>query len=125
MAHYVIKLKIDSDEDVQRDARIWVDTDLGGGLSSEAELELLQISEDSWTAHFSSDSRRFMYRVGMRARPGSIWSLSVQTVGLNRREVLFDSDEVTMPKEWLLGVCEDVPELRTRSYLSEVSRSAS
>jgi hypothetical protein len=107
MSDYVITLKLEADDDSDVQARIWIDSDLPGDLWSEAELHLDRVGPGAWSGQFSADHGRFMYRVGMLALPGTIWSLSIQSRGDQARELLFDSDEVTLPKEWLVGMCED------------------
>jgi hypothetical protein len=66
-----------------------------------------------------------MYRVGMLAPPGTIWSLSIQTLGAQGRELLSDSDEVTLPKEWLIGMCEDFSGPRRLFDVRELPRLSS
>jgi hypothetical protein len=112
MSDYVITLKLEVDHDSDVQARIWIDSDLPGDLWSEAELQLERIGAGAWSGQFSAEHRRFMYRVGMLAQPGTIWSLSIQSLRGQGRELLFDSDEVTLPKEWLVGMCEDFAEPR-------------
>ena len=107
MADYLIKLKLEVDDDTDAQARIWIDSDLPGDLSSEAEIPLDHMGHGAWAGQFSAAKGRFMYRVGMLAQPGTVWSLSIQTLGSRGRELLFDSDEVTLSKEWLVGMCED------------------
>jgi len=107
MADYLIKLKLEVDDDSEAQARIWIDSDLPGDLWSETEIELARMGHGAWAGQFTAADGRFMYRVGMLAQPGTVWSLSIQTLGSMGRELLFDSDEVTLPKEWLVGMCED------------------
>ena len=107
MADYLIKLKLEVDDDSEAQARIWIDSDLPGDLWSETEIPLDRNGHGAWAGQFSAADGRFMYRVGMLAQPGTVWSLSIQTLGSRGRELLFDSDQVTLPKEWLVGMCED------------------
>jgi hypothetical protein len=107
MANYLIKLKLEVDDDSDAQARIWIDSDLPGDLWSETEIQLDRLGRGAWAGQFSAADGRFMYRVGMLAQPGTVWSLSIQTLGSMGRELLFDSDEVTLPKECLVGMCED------------------
>jgi hypothetical protein len=107
MPDYEIKLTLDVEPDANPQARIFIDTDLRGDLTSEMEVALRHEAAGSWSARFSAASGRFMYRVAMLAEPGSIWSLSIASLGERGEELLFDSDEVTLPKEWLVGSCED------------------
>jgi hypothetical protein len=85
--------------------RVWIDDQLSGDLSSEREVSLVRDDDTSWSGRVSAASA-FIYRVGIFAAPGARWSLSVRDE--DEQELLFDSDELTMPKEWLVGSCEDV-----------------
>jgi hypothetical protein len=125
MADYVITLKLEVDDDSDVQARIWIDSDLPGDLWSEAELPLEHVGPGTWSGQFSAEHGRFMYRVGILAQPGTIWSLSIQSLIGQVRELLFDSDEVTLPKEWLVGMCEDFPEPRRLFDLREFPRLSS
>lgn len=125
MADYVISLKLEVGEDSDAQARIWIDSDLPGDLWSEAELDLDHVGPGEWSGQFTANQGRFMYRVGMMASPGTIWSLSIQSLGGQGRELLFDSDEVTLPKEWLVGMCEDFAGPRRLLDLRELPRLSS
>jgi hypothetical protein len=125
MPDYVITLRLEVDDDRDLQTRIWIDSDLPGDLWSEAELELDHIGPGAWAGRFSAEHGRFMYRVGMLARPGTIWSLSIQSLGAPTRELLCDSDEVTLPKECLIGMCEDFAGPRRLFDLREVPRLSS
>jgi hypothetical protein len=125
MADYVITLKLEVDDDSDVQARIWIDSDLPGDLWSEAELRLDPLGPGAWSGQFSATHGRFMYRVGMLAQPGTIWSLSIQNLGGQGRELLFDSDEVTLPKECLVGMCEDFAGPRRLFDLREFPRLSS
>jgi hypothetical protein len=125
MTKYTIQLNLEVDDDSDVQARIWIDSDLPGDLWSEAELSLDRVGPGAWSGQFSAAQGRFMYRVGMLAQPGTIWSLSIQSLGGNGRELLFDSDEVTLPKEWLVGMCEDFAEPRRLFGLHELPRLSS
>ena len=85
--------------------RVWIDGQLQGDLSSEQELDLVHDDEVSWSGLFSSEGEAFIYRIGICATPGSCWSLSVRD-NRDGNELLFDSDLLTMAKEWLVGSCE-------------------
>jgi hypothetical protein len=89
---------------------MWIDDQQSGDLTSEQEVQLRREEEAGWSAAFSADGP-FMYRVGIVAAPGTRWSLSFSA---GNDELLFDSDELTMTKEWLLGTCEALPELPVR-----------
>jgi hypothetical protein len=125
MSDYLITLKLEVDEDSDVQARIWIDSDLPGDLWSEAELPLDRVGPGAWSGQFAAAQGRFMYRVGMLAQPGTIWSLSIQSLGEQGRELLFDSDEVTLPKEWLVGMCEDFAEPRRWFDLGHLPRLSS
>jgi hypothetical protein len=125
MSDYLITLKLEAVEDSDVQARVWIDSDLPGDLWSEAELPLDRVGHGAWSGRFSAAQGRFMYRVGMLAQPGTIWSLSIQNLGEQSRELLFDSDEVTLPKEWLVGMCEDFPEPRRWFALNQFPRLSS
>jgi hypothetical protein len=125
MADYVITLKLEPDDDSDVQTRIWIDSDLPGDLWSEAELQLERVAPGTWSGQFAAEHGRFMYRVGILAQPGTIWSLSIQSLVAQGRELLFDSDEVTLPKEWLVGMCEDFAEPRRLFDLREFPRLSS
>ena len=60
----------------------------------------------SWSSAFMvcvRSENAFMYRIGITAEPGTVWTLEVREKG---REVLRDSDTVSMPKEWLIGTVQ-------------------
>jgi hypothetical protein len=107
MPDYEIKLKLDVEADANPQARIFIDTDLRGDLTSEIEVALQHEAAGHWCARFSAASGRFMYRIAMLAEPGTVWSLSITSLGKFAEELLFDSDEITLHKEWLVGSCED------------------
>ena len=125
MPDYVITLKLEVNDDSDVQTRIWIDSDLPGDLWSETELKLEHAGPGAWVGRFSAEHGRFMYRVGMLAQPGTIWSLSIQTLGAQGRELLSDSDEVTLPKEWLIGMCEDFAGPRRLFDLRELPRLSS
>ena len=125
MPNYVITLKLEVNDLSDVQTRIWIDSDLPGDLWSETELELEQLGPGVWAGRFSAEHGRFMYRVGMLAPPGTIWSLSIQTLGAQGRELLSDSDEVTLPKEWLIGMCEDFAGPRRLFDVRELPRLSS
>ena len=83
MSDYLITLKLEVDEDSDVQARIWIDSDLPGDLWSEAELKLERVEPGAWSGQFFAEQGRFMYRVGILALPGTIWSLSIQSLGGN------------------------------------------
>jgi hypothetical protein len=88
------------------DVRIWVDPDMLAGLGTETELALRSYANNCWSSAFTVTERAsigFMYRIGITADPGTVWSLEVRECG---RAVLNDSDTVAMPKEWLVGTVQ-------------------
>jgi hypothetical protein len=106
MSDFQLTLTIESAGERAPQVRVWIDDQPAGDLSSEQEIELVHDAEASWSAYFSSRGDGFIYRVGIYAAPNSRWSLSLRHAGHNGAEFLFDSDELAMPKEWLVGTCE-------------------
>jgi hypothetical protein len=113
MSDYKFVLKLDASDQSAPQVRVWVDDQLTGDLSSEQEITLERDSDDQWSAHFTARDV-FMYRVGIYAAPGSRWALSFFSGGNDERELLFDSDELTLAKEWLVGTCENSDGVRLR-----------
>lgn len=104
MSDYQLTMSVESTDRGAAKVRVWIDPHLKADLSSEQELDLVQDDESSWSGLFSYEGEAFMYRIGICAPPGSCWSLSVR----DRRdgnELFFDSDRLTMAKEWLVGSC--------------------
>jgi hypothetical protein len=58
----------------------------------------------------SAESEAFIYRVGICAAPGTAWSLCVRDAESQGSDLLFDSDMLTMAKEWLIGSCDRGPD---------------
>jgi len=106
MSDYQFTIKLDGIDERAPQVRVWIDDQLAGDLSSEKELALVRETKDSWSGRVSTDGSAFIYRVGIFAAPGTRWSLSFCD-GRDQQELLFDSDELTMPKEWFVGTCED------------------
>jgi hypothetical protein len=106
MFDYQFMIKLDGIDERSAQVRVWIDDQLGGDLSSEKEIALVRETQDSWSARLSTQGA-FIYRVGIFAAPGTRWSLSFRS-GREQQELLFDSDELTMPKEWLVGTCEGI-----------------
>lgn len=106
MSEYQLTLTLDGAEVCDAQVRVWIDTELTGDLSCEQELDLARDADTSWSGLFSAPSGLFMYRVGICAAPGTAWSLCVRQAAADGGEVLFDSDKLTMAKEWLIGSCE-------------------
>ena len=121
MSDYQFVLKL---EDVERSApevRMWIDDQLSHDLSSEQEVKLARVEEFAWSAKFEAGGA-FIYRIGIVARPGSRWSISFSSGG-DGEELLFDSDDLTLAKEWLVGTCDGAPvaPLRALSDASVIS----
>jgi hypothetical protein len=108
MYEYQVKLTLHGVGSSDAQVRLWIDTELGGDLDCEQEVELVSAEEASWSGLFSAKREAFMYRVGICATPGTAWSLSVRDARANGRELLFDSDMLVMAKEWLIGSCDRV-----------------
>jgi hypothetical protein len=106
MSDYQLRMTLDAVEECAPQLRVWIDDQLAGDLSSEKEIPLVRETETSWCARFSTEGEAFMYRIGIYALSGSRWSLSFRGAGRDGEELLFDSDELTMPKEWLVGTCD-------------------
>lgn len=106
MSEYQLKMTLDGMGSGEAQVRVWIDSQLTSDLSSEHELELVRDDEASWSGLFSAEGEGFVYRVGICAAPGTAWSLSVRDAAGNGDELLFDSDLLTMAKEWLVGSCE-------------------
>jgi hypothetical protein len=107
MAAYELHFAIDGKSANRTpDVRIWVDPDLEAGLGTETELSLRSHAENCWSSAFmvcARNTNAFMYRIGIAAEPGMVWTLEVRERG---RAVLSDSDTVSMPKEWLVGTVQ-------------------
>ena len=106
MSDYQLTMTIESADGCEPQVRVWIDDQLAGDLSSEQEIELVRENKLSWCANVSSRADVFMYRVGIYAAPGSRWTLSLRDAAQGGEELLFDSDQLTMYKEWLVGTCE-------------------
>jgi hypothetical protein len=103
MSEHHIVLQIDVAEGIEPEVRMWLDDQQTCDLESEREVRLTRSTARAWTARFEAKNA-FFYRIGIAAAPGCRWSLSLHDA--TQRELLFDSDELTMTKEWLLGSCD-------------------
>ena len=56
------------------------------------------------------------------AASGSRWALEFRTTGEEAQELLFDSDELTMTKEWLVGTCEGAEPCVTDDALQRIAK---
>lgn len=118
---FVLTLETASNPGVEPQVRMWIDDQQSGDLASEQEVELVRDSAADWVAAFSARGP-FLYRIGIVAAPGSRWALAFRTTGEQPEELLYDSDELTMTKEWLIGTCEDIEsEQRSRDWRREAS----
>ena len=107
MSEFQLKMTLDGVNASDAQVRVWIDTELGGDLSCEQEIDLVRDDEESsWSGLFSAEGEAFIYRVGIRATPGTAWSLSVRDASSDGEELLYDSDLLTMAKEWLIGSCD-------------------
>lgn len=87
--------------------RAWVDLEPQLSFESELELPLRRIRGSEWTAALSVSDKSppcFLYRLGLAAHPGAVWSLTVRHRGL-ARDILIDGDTLALAKCWLVGVC--------------------
>jgi hypothetical protein len=106
MSDYQLRMTLDAVDGCAPQVRLWIDDQPAGDLASEKEIPLTRETKGSWLARFSTEGEAFMYRIGIYALSGSRWSLSFRGADRDGRELLFDSDELTMPKEWLVGTCD-------------------
>jgi hypothetical protein len=118
---FVLTLETGANAGVEPQVRMWIDDQQSGDLTSEQEVELVCDGAAEWVAAFSARGP-FLYRIGIVAAPGSRWALAFRTTGEQPEELLYDSDELTMTKEWLIGTCEDIAsEDRSRVWRREAS----
>jgi len=111
MTVHQFTLKLDAAAEIEPQVRMWIDSQQSGDLASEHEVQLSREDAAEWSAVFSAEGP-FMYRIGILAAPGTRWALSFRD---GDDELLFDSDELMMTKEWLLGTCEGRQTLPVRS----------
>jgi hypothetical protein len=107
MPCYELRVQLKGWTETEPAVRAWLDPDLdAGGLASEVELPLRRIDDSEWCAAFLLASpKTFLYRIGVAAEPGAIWAVWIRQQGVRTREILFDSDVMACPKQWLLGTC--------------------
>ena len=109
MNAYQLTFFLEDDGTERTDVRVWLDHSPELGLGSEHELPLSRSPNNRWSATFVLDGvthPSFLYRIGVAATPGSVWSLEVRRAGAGQSTtVLADSDVVALPKEWLVGSC--------------------
>ncbi|HTU62479.1 MAG TPA: hypothetical protein VMF89_28660 [Polyangiales bacterium] len=114
---FVLTLETGANAGVEPQVRMWIDDQQSSDLASEQEVKLVRDGSAEWVAAFSARGP-FLYRIGIVAAPGSRWALAFRTTGEQPEELLYDSDELTMTKEWLIGTCE---EQRSRVWRREAS----
>jgi len=102
---FVLTLETGANVSVEPQVRMWIDDQQSSDLASEQEVKLVRDGAAEWVAAFSARGP-FLYRIGIVAAPGSRWALAFRTTGEQAEELLYDSDELTMTKEWLIGTCE-------------------
>jgi hypothetical protein len=105
MSEHEFVLNIDVAERAEPEVRMWIDDPQTHELSSEREIRLVRTAQSAWSGRFEAHGP-FIYRIGIVAASGSHWALEFRTTGEEAQELLFDSDELTMTKEWLVGTCE-------------------
>jgi hypothetical protein len=121
MTEHEFVLKLETTAGIEPQVRMWIDNQQSGDLASEQEVRLVRDGSAAWTAAFRADGP-FLYRIGIVAAPGSRWALAFRTTGEQPEELLYDADELTMTKEWLVGTCEDiVSQQRSRDWRREAS----
>jgi hypothetical protein len=103
---FVLTLETATNPGVEPQVRMWIDDQQTTDLTSEHEVKLVRDGAADWVAAFSARGP-FLYRIGIVAAPGSRWALAFRTTGERPEELLYDSDELTMTKEWLIGTCEE------------------
>lgn len=88
------------------EARFWVDSQSERGLNSEIELPLKRGSGNSWsgTLAIEKKSSQLLYRLGLLAHAGAVWSLTIRN-RTQRYTLLSDTDELGAGKAWLTGLC--------------------
>jgi hypothetical protein len=117
---FVLKLEMGANPSVEPQVRMWIDDQQSSDLASEQEVKLVRDGAADWVAAFSARGP-FLYRIGIVAAPGSRWALAFRTTGEQAEELLYDADELTMTKEWLIGTCEEIESERSRVWRREAS----
>jgi hypothetical protein len=124
MSEHEFVLKLETTQGVEPQVRMWIDDQQTSDLASEHEVKLVRDGSAAWSAAFNAPGP-FTYRIGIVAAPGSHWAFEFRTRTTNGEqpeELLFDADELTMTKEWLLGTCEAMTSLRqSRVWRREAS----
>lgn len=121
MSEHAFVLKLESKPGVEPQVRMWIDDQETCDLASEQEVQLVRDGSTAWSAAFDARGS-FTYRVGIVAAPGTRWALQFRSTGEEATELLYDADELTMAKEWLIGTCEVTASLRrARDWRREAS----
>lgn len=94
------------DCDFTPEARFWVDAQSERGLNTEIELPLTARGEGGWsgTLALEDETAQFLYRLGLRAHPGALWTLTIRNKNAGYT-LLSDTDELGAGKAWLTGLC--------------------
>lgn len=106
MYEYELRIDLECQQIGTAAVEVWVDTQLEAGLGTERRLTLLHSKPTEWTARLEVERpMAFLYRIALRAPVGTGWALSVCALRGAGRTILADCDALTLPKEWLVGVC--------------------
>lgn len=120
MSEHQFVLKLEATSGVEPQVRMWIDEQQTSDLASEHEVELVRDGSAAWSAAFDAQGP-FMYRIGIVAAPGSRWALEFRSAGEEPVELLYDADELTMTKEWLVGTCEAMAFRQSREWHREAT----
>lgn len=108
MSAYELTFSVDGQRAQASDVRIFLDGEPQADLASERELPLRRAADNAWSGSFvmgEGAGDGFIYRVGVRAEPGTVWSIEVREAGAGGPALLADSDTLVLPKEWHVGFC--------------------
>jgi len=100
-------VRLEAEADCLPEVRAWIDLQPDAGLGSETELCLRRAPLNTWVGSFAtplSSAGYFLYRIGLVAHPGALWSLRIRQTH-DDREVLSDGDVAPLAKSWLVGTC--------------------
>ena len=107
MSLLLIRIGLELTTPVEPEVRAWVDLHPDAALASEVELPLQRSSGSVWSARLltaPNASGYFLYRIGLAAHPGAVWSITVQD-GATQSQLLTDGDVAPLTKCWLVGTC--------------------
>jgi hypothetical protein len=91
----------------QPEARAFIDLVPDEGFGSEQELPLRRLGHAQWVGAFvlgEAQPEHFLYRLGLVARAGAEFWLTVRHRGIER-DLLMDGDTLAAAKCWLVGSC--------------------